>query len=214
MPSTPSAPIAQPPALQQHLMQQDETPQRTALSSPPPATLSPPPPAHKNHCAQEDVIKEEPKLTSPVLSPYAVKSPTNLHAVLASSQNEEEDDGEDEDEENEEELEDDEGDDHDEPPTKSRKRSADGPAEEEEEEVPLQLVCLWRDCNMTFDAMMALNEHVADVHIGSGKACYTCDWKNCPRMMKPFTKRHKMYNHLRTHTGERPFRCLVPGKIT
>ncbi|KAH7043465.1 hypothetical protein BKA57DRAFT_368928, partial [Linnemannia elongata] len=66
-------------------------------------------------------------------------------------------------------------------------------------------------CNLIFDAMMALNEHVADVHIGSGKACYTCDWKNCPRMMKPFTKRHKMYNHLRTHTGERPFRCLVPG---
>ncbi|KAI9253835.1 hypothetical protein BDA99DRAFT_442969, partial [Phascolomyces articulosus] len=33
----------------------------------------------------------------------------------------------------------------------------------------------------------------------------------CPRNQKPFTKRHKMHNHLRTHTGERPFECKEPG---
>ncbi|KAI8144549.1 hypothetical protein BJV82DRAFT_607679 [Fennellomyces sp. T-0311] len=40
---------------------------------------------------------------------------------------------------------------------------------------------------------------------------YSCEWEGCPRNQKPFTKRHKMYNHLRTHTGERPFVCTKSG---
>ncbi|KAK3809123.1 MAG: hypothetical protein J3Q66DRAFT_288239, partial [Benniella sp.] len=67
------------------------------------------------------------------------------------------------------------------------------------------------NCNTPFDTMKKLNEHVTDNHIGSGKASYSCDWQGCHRQQKPFTKRHKMYNHLRTHTGERPFKCSVPG---
>lgn len=44
------------------------------------------------------------------------------------------------------------------------------------------------------------------------QASYSCDWEGCPRAQKPFTKRHKMYNHLRTHTGERPYVCPKEGK--
>ncbi|KAI8984118.1 hypothetical protein BDF20DRAFT_816584 [Mycotypha africana] len=64
-----------------------------------------------------------------------------------------------------------------------------------------------RQATGTFDALDELIEHVKEVHIGSGKTNYYCGWKDCARQVKPFSKRHKMYNHLRTHTGEKPFIC-------
>ncbi|CAG8671791.1 4998_t:CDS:2 [Funneliformis caledonium] len=71
--------------------------------------------------------------------------------------------------------------------------------------------CMWRGCTKVLVSLDLLISHVGDSHIGSGKATYSCDWEGCTRGQKPFTKRHKMYNHLRTHTGERPFICSVNG---
>ncbi|KAF9303421.1 hypothetical protein BGZ74_003782 [Mortierella antarctica] len=180
-------------------------PPRSAVSPPPPVPS--PPPQIKGEAHSGDESRDR-KLTSPTLSAYAVKSPTNLHAVLS---NQTEDDDDPDDEEDVDELDEDENDEDGETgqPSKLRKGSTAGV--DDDLETPQQLVCEWRDCNQEFDSMILLNQHVAEQHIGGGKACYSCDWKDCPRMMKPFTKRHKMYNHLRTHTGERPFRCTVPG---
>ncbi|ORX89679.1 hypothetical protein K493DRAFT_197204, partial [Basidiobolus meristosporus CBS 931.73] len=65
-------------------------------------------------------------------------------------------------------------------------------------------------CNKVYSVLETLISHIGQEHIGSGKASYKCEWQGCPRNQKPFTKRHKMYNHMRTHTGERPFQCPVP----
>ncbi|KAI9319953.1 hypothetical protein BX666DRAFT_1811826, partial [Dichotomocladium elegans] len=67
------------------------------------------------------------------------------------------------------------------------------------------------DCGQMCDNMQKLITHIGDNHVGSGKPTYRCEWQGCPRNQKPFTKRHKMYNHLRTHTGERPFVCPKQG---
>ncbi|CAO3682687.1 unnamed protein product [Rhizopus stolonifer] len=79
--------------------------------------------------------------------------------------------------------------------------------EEEEEEVHS---CQWESCIEEFITIDELINHVKDEHIGSGKTQYYCCWKDCARQQKPFTKRHKMHNHLRIHTGERPFVCTEP----
>ncbi|RKO92225.1 hypothetical protein BDK51DRAFT_14372, partial [Blyttiomyces helicus] len=69
--------------------------------------------------------------------------------------------------------------------------------------------CLWAGCDRVFSNVEDLVTHVSDGHIGSGKATYTCEWEGCSRQQKPFSKRHKIHNHLRIHTGERPFDCPV-----
>ncbi|KAI9280042.1 hypothetical protein BY458DRAFT_501171 [Sporodiniella umbellata] len=71
--------------------------------------------------------------------------------------------------------------------------------------------CKWKDCRLEFDLLPDLIAHVNNEHIGSGKPSYYCEWENCQRNEKPFTKRHKIFNHLRTHTGERPFICEADG---
>ncbi|EGF82786.1 hypothetical protein BATDEDRAFT_36629 [Batrachochytrium dendrobatidis JAM81] len=61
---------------------------------------------------------------------------------------------------------------------------------------------------MEFDTASELVAHVND-HMGSGKASYICQWRNCTRLQKPFTKRHKVQNHVRIHTKERPYICTM-----
>ncbi|KAI8344114.1 hypothetical protein BC941DRAFT_407815 [Chlamydoabsidia padenii] len=72
-------------------------------------------------------------------------------------------------------------------------------------------ICQWGDCRLEFQLLDHLIDHTKSLHIGSGKPLYYCRWKDCARGDKPFTKRHKMHNHLRTHTGERPFICMEDG---
>ncbi|KAH9268472.1 hypothetical protein BASA83_009315 [Batrachochytrium salamandrivorans] len=77
--------------------------------------------------------------------------------------------------------------------------------DEEEEEVRK---CEWDTCEVEFATAAELVAHVND-HMGSGKASYICQWRNCGRLQKPFTKRHKVQNHVRIHTKERPYACTV-----
>ncbi|KAI9483324.1 MAG: hypothetical protein EXX96DRAFT_499375 [Benjaminiella poitrasii] len=72
-------------------------------------------------------------------------------------------------------------------------------------------VCRWAGCSFTSLTLDHLTVHIKELHIGSGKATYYCEWTSCPRGNKPFMKRHKMQNHMRTHTGEKPFKCNVEG---
>ncbi|KAG1473581.1 hypothetical protein G6F56_000876 [Rhizopus delemar] len=81
----------------------------------------------------------------------------------------------------------------------------------EEQQKKQRTQCEWRECRKEFDQLQELIAHVNNKHIGSGKPSYFCEWKNCQRNEKPFIKRHKMCNHLRTHTGERPFICTEEG---
>ncbi|XP_061581597.1 zic family member 6 [Cololabis saira] len=85
-----------------------------------------------------------------------------------------------------------------------------------------ELVCKWSDgqegaagklpCCRAFGTMYELVTHVTVEHVGGPEHSeYVCHWENCARERKPFKAKYKLVNHVRVHTGEKPFPCPFHG---
>ncbi|XP_043378648.1 zinc finger protein ZIC 4-like [Chelonia mydas] len=87
--------------------------------------------------------------------------------------------------------------------------------------IPQELICKWTDskghharqaCSRIFSTMFELVHHVTMEHVGGPEQPnHICDWEGCAREKKPFKAKYKLINHIRVHTGERPFLCPFPG---
>ena len=88
-----------------------------------------------------------------------------------------------------------------------------------------EMTCLWIDpdhphprkpCNKIFGSLHEIVTHLTVEHVGGPEISnHACFWENCSREGRPFKAKYKLVNHIRVHTGEKPFPCPFPncGKV-
>ncbi|XP_068133469.1 zinc finger protein AEBP2 isoform X2 [Hyperolius riggenbachi] len=72
--------------------------------------------------------------------------------------------------------------------------------------------CCWDQCHTCFSSSPDLAEHIRSIHVdGQRGGVFVCFWKGCKVYNTPSTSQSWLQRHMLTHSGDKPFKCVVGG---
>ncbi|XP_038140584.1 zinc finger protein AEBP2-like isoform X2 [Cyprinodon tularosa] len=72
--------------------------------------------------------------------------------------------------------------------------------------------CCWDRCPQCFNSSPDLAEHIRGIHVdGQRGGVFVCLWKGCKVYNTPSTSQSWLQRHMLTHSGDKPFKCVVGG---
>ncbi|KAJ8387671.1 hypothetical protein AAFF_G00151020 [Aldrovandia affinis] len=72
--------------------------------------------------------------------------------------------------------------------------------------------CCWDQCHVCFNSSPDLAEHIRSLHVdGQRGGVFVCLWKGCKVYNTPSTSQSWLQRHMLTHSGDKPFKCVVGG---
>ncbi|XP_036373949.1 zinc finger protein AEBP2-like [Megalops cyprinoides] len=72
--------------------------------------------------------------------------------------------------------------------------------------------CCWDQCHICFSSSPDLAEHIRGLHVdGQRGGVFVCLWKGCKVYNTPSTSQSWLQRHMLTHSGDKPFKCVVGG---
>lgn len=72
--------------------------------------------------------------------------------------------------------------------------------------------CCWDDCQLVFSSSPDLAEHIRATHVdGQRGGVFVCLWKSCKVYNTPSTSQSWLQRHMLSHSGDKPFKCVVGG---
>ncbi|TNM91727.1 zinc finger protein AEBP2 [Takifugu flavidus] len=76
----------------------------------------------------------------------------------------------------------------------------------------LSYTCCWDNCQLQFPSSPDLAEHIRNTHVdGQRGGVFVCLWKGCKVYNTPSTSQSWLQRHMLTHSGDKPFKCVVGG---
>ncbi|XP_075459083.1 zinc finger protein AEBP2 [Ascaphus truei] len=72
--------------------------------------------------------------------------------------------------------------------------------------------CCWDQCQTCFSSSPDLADHIRSLHVDDQRGgVYVCFWKGCKVYNTPSTSQSWLQRHMLTHSGDKPFKCVVGG---
>ncbi|KAF3704831.1 Zinc finger protein AEBP2 Adipocyte enhancer-binding protein 2 -like protein [Channa argus] len=76
----------------------------------------------------------------------------------------------------------------------------------------LGYTCCWDHCQLLFPSSPDLAEHIRATHVDAQRGgVFVCLWKGCKVYNTPSTSQSWLQRHMLTHSGDKPFKCVVGG---